>query len=478
MTERHDFTTEERKALDTFDAPAAPADFADRLLEALADNATGSDEPPKRSRRRRAVEPAVFGSALRWILPAAAVATLAVGASLALIDGPSSGSLVATTRTEANVGDRAVAVAEPGATLRWNVSRSGAADVEQSSGHTFYRVNRGGPFVVRTPLGQVRVLGTCFSVEVRQVNSKKAALMASGATALVTTMVIVSVYEGQVVTASPAGELTMRAGAVATIEPGAAPRTAAAAATPIANPPARAVASADQPADSEADPAAQMLPEATRAALTRLPELKREAEQLRARVQELEAEVGKMKGIDQSRRTYDLSPEELRKMADQCELRWDLPGIWSPKPPTVGREAFEELALSDADRDGMNEALAEFHTTMQSEIRKIYVELTGDDSTGSLSLQAMFAEIEDKTPKAVIKATFRRLARERAGLSPPPANEAGMIAYERLYRLLTTAGHRAESLMADRVGPDVARQVRDHRGGFGGKHRSSYGCPD
>lgn len=136
------------------------------------------------------------------------------------------GSHSATVRTTLQLGRRGVAVAETGAALSWAMSVDGAARVEQTAGDVFYRVDSGERFVVSTFAGDIRVLGTCFRVEVRTMNKPKVAISGAVTGAVVTAVVLVTVYEGRVVTANPKGERVVAAGEAATMRVDAAPAPA------------------------------------------------------------------------------------------------------------------------------------------------------------------------------------------------------------------------------------------------------------
>lgn len=165
-----------------------------------------------------------------------------------------------------------------------------------------------------------------------------------------------------------------------------------------------------------------------------------------------------------------------QRVAKKCELRWDTPGL-GPDPSTVPDELAEERSWTDPEREAINAALAAHHTQMIEQIRALYVEATGDPNAGSMSPQAMMAEINDKTPVQEIRGTYQRLAQERAQMIEPPEQLEGRSVTERLYRLLLSAGDGAERAVADKVGDEMAEQVREFKDGFGSKHRSSYGCP-
>src|SRR5262249_53158704 len=87
-------------------------------------------------------------------------------------------------------------------------------------GNVFYRVERGGPFVVATAAGSVTVLGTCFRVEVQEM---KKTWIAGATGAAVSAALLVTVYEGRVLLAKSHGSLELGAGEHGHAAAGAAP---------------------------------------------------------------------------------------------------------------------------------------------------------------------------------------------------------------------------------------------------------------
>jgi hypothetical protein len=136
-------------------------------------------------------------------------AALALAAGLALLWGlhgrrpavaDEDGGWVASARSTVDIGSRAAAAMEPGADLKWSVRRE-RVRVQQRRGSVFYRVDKGGPFQVSTPDGDVEVTGTCFRI----THASRAA----------GTGTLVSVLEGSVNVRTSAGLLRLRAGETA-----------------------------------------------------------------------------------------------------------------------------------------------------------------------------------------------------------------------------------------------------------------------
>jgi hypothetical protein len=165
--------------------PAPPRDLAQRVLVVL-----------DRERRPRRRGPVMFG-------------TLALAAGLALAWGlfwrhpaalDEDGGWVASARSTVDIGSRAAAAMEPGADLQWSV-RKERVRVQQRRGSVFYRVDKGGPFQVTTPDGDVEVTGTCFRI--------------THASRPTSTGTLVSVLEGSVNVRTSRGLLRLKAGETA-----------------------------------------------------------------------------------------------------------------------------------------------------------------------------------------------------------------------------------------------------------------------
>jgi hypothetical protein len=169
----------------------------------------------------------------RWQRPAIVAGVSALAAGLAMIVWVQTrpgvveedGGWIAAERSTVDIGARAAAAMEPGADLKWSV-RKERVRVQQRRGSVFYRVNKGGPFQVTTPDGDVEVTGTCFRIT-------HAARRGPAATTLV------SVLEGSVNVRTAAGMLSLKAGETARLARDRAPE-------PLPLPPAEAAAAHDE----------------------------------------------------------------------------------------------------------------------------------------------------------------------------------------------------------------------------------------
>jgi ferric-dicitrate binding protein FerR (iron transport regulator) len=182
---------ETRKQLlidEVFPAPPPPPDMAARVLAAM--------DRQRAPRTRRGP-----------LVAAASVAALAAGLAFVWMQWGSGrvieedGGWIAAERSTVDIGSRAAAAMEPGADLKWSV-RKERVRVQQRRGSVFYRVDRGGPFQVSTPDGDVEVTGTCFRIT-------HAARGLPGESTLVT------VLEGSVNVRTAAGTLSLKVGETA-----------------------------------------------------------------------------------------------------------------------------------------------------------------------------------------------------------------------------------------------------------------------
>jgi hypothetical protein len=434
-----------RSALDAWSALTPPTDFADRVLAAR--------DEVRAPRRRR-----------RWLYAGVALAGAAAAVLALVLRSPeraASGTLIATQRVTAQLGRRGVAVAEPTTELTWRVADDGAAEITQRAGNVFYRVERGGPFVVHTPAGDIRVTGTCFRIEVAMTAQKL--LVAGLAGAALASTVLVTVYEGHVIAQTRSTRTELAAGTHATL------RGDDASVTLGAPPAAPTVASMANPADDPQATREQLL-ERTRAQQAEL-------NQLRTQIAQLQHTAAASPGRDVAagepgRPWHDPSPETLRAWAAECHVRADHPSL-DQFTPLRGPDTSRGLDADDI--DDYNEAMAEVAKQWKGLVRSLYLETTNDTAgADTLSVEAMRREIEDKTPREERPLILQKLSRERAGLAPPPSDLGKTSTLERLLRAFVELGDQSEAALARRIGAERARAIRGD--GWGSKSDSSE-CP-
>ncbi len=430
---------------------------ADEPTAGFAERVAGAWQAEQRQPRPRRA---------RWAVAAACVALVA-GAIFAgtrvLPGGASSGTRVVGERESIALGNRGIAVAEAGAQLSWQV-RGGDAQVTQKAGNVFYRVERGGPFVVHTDGGDVRVLGTCFRVEVDDMGMNKKGLLQMGAGAALATAVLVTVYEGKVLLANEHGKTQLVAGEQASSSSGMAPGAADATRAPIAQ------AVIAPPADG-----------ATRDELLKRDLAQRqELQQLRDKLKHLETAQADGSGKNDPDPKVFVAPtqDELQRLAKECRLTWDTPAL-GLNPATVSDRQANDWGLSDQERAEINRVNADTNAKVTAQLRQLYVEVTGDKAGGDvLTPRALEEEILAKSNQKDIKDAYYKLSHERAGLLKPPADLSSVPAVERMQRLMTGLGDGVEQDLAKSIGPERAHSLRTAHDGWGSKHGSSYGCPE
>jgi hypothetical protein len=454
-----------KDALDRWQPPGPPADFAARLdVAAITASGAGGRGP------RRA----------RWPVAVGVVAALAAAVAVVAWPSPSPGGsvLVASRPFEAResveLGGRGVAVAEPGAAFGWR--KDGAAlTVRQEAGDVFYHVDPVGraadaPFVVTTPAGEIRVTGTCFRVEVIEMKSSKASVLGAAAGAVIATAAVVTVYEGKVLVASPAGQAEVRAGEKVTLD----------GAPPV-------------PSTVGGPPIAVALPAEPSANITRdelLVRDKAQREQIAAltgRLKQLEGAITagggvlRRKGPREDGEIEDwMNPtkDELLAMAKECRVQIDVPTLVRGENMTIRPETAEKLGLTAEQVAQSNQAFLELKSSWVQRVRGWYIEATGDaHGADQLSAHAMAEEIQDKATPGEPAALQKRISQERAGLVPPPANLARTSPYERYFRAYADLGNEAERALAEKIGPEKAHAIRAENGGWG-MRMAMAGCND
>jgi hypothetical protein len=290
-------------------------------------------------------------------------------------------------------------------------------------------------------------------------------LAGAAAGAVLTASVFLIVGRGPADTASGSGAATGERGVSAVRSASASPRSSSGDDEPGGNAPG-----ARDRATMEAALDAMTRAELQRRTLA----LSAENRSLQEKVQALEARLA---GQSPNRKeTYDLGPEELANMAQNCELRWDMPSL-SHQPPTISDNELARLSLSGAEREIINQKFAASHARLVQEVRRTYLALTGDEDPGSMSADAMFAEIADKISESEIRMIFKRLSHERAGLMRPPADLSSVSPVEQLYRVMTSEGDALEQALGQELGPELASNLRDLNSGWSSKFRSTHGCP-
>jgi ferric-dicitrate binding protein FerR (iron transport regulator) len=433
----------DEKWLDGWKAPTPSAGFADRVM-----NRWEEDRAPRRR------NPMTF-----WA--AAAVLALVVGSAGLTFLGRSTvtGATLTAKRESISLGNRGIAVAEAESALSWNVNKSGEAAIEQSRGNVFYRVERGEPFVVRTPAGTVEVKGTCFRVEVSPMKSQ---MISAGAGAALAATVMVTVYEGKVLFANERGRAELTAGQRSAASSDRAPTT----------PTEMQQASLTAPSEGVTREELLLREKTQREEVARLEAKVRELEQSK------DGEASNPLMRDKKDKSFvEPTKEELLDWAKQCRLKWDSPGE-SKKPWTIGPDGAQEYGLSETERAAFNQVSEDFHKRSYAQLLSFFREATGDSKAGEgLSPWSLYSEIGESMEQVDIQRAFQRISRERAGLAAPPTDASGATLAERFVRFQVERGNTFEKELGAAIGPDLAHAMRLKNNGWGSKSSSSPDCP-
>jgi hypothetical protein len=418
-------------------APVPGADFADRVVAA---------------RRRQLGGRA--GRAVALTLAATfAVAVLAGAVWRGL--GRTSGELIADERASVSIGRRATAVAEAGAAFSFAVDLRGRAVVEQRAGDVFYRVERGGPFVVKTPAGEVHVKGTCFRVEVTNMNAKQA-LLGATVSAAAASAITATVYEGRIEVRSASGAVEVGPGETVSTKPSAAAAVAA-------------------PASSN-DPAVR-----DRAQKAEIARLQAELAALRGPRRAIAQEMrigghGKPDDLEQlsKEKFTDFTRDEWAAMAARCELRLQLPPIaFGEERGRIDEAVAAKLGLNPGERIRFAELVRTLGDEHRAALARIYQDLTGENGE-RLTPMALDTEIRAKSSPGAFAAARKRYAEEKAGLAPPAA-AADLSPIDRFVRVQAGAWELFEGKLGAIIGPERARAARN--GAEVGRLRA-MGCED
>jgi hypothetical protein len=368
----------------------------------------------------------------------------------------------AKERKSIRLGARGVAVMEAGSALSEAGDQAGVQTWQQSAGEVFYRIDHGDPLRIATPLGDVLVLGTCFRVEVgnMKINPQGSKVGFIAGAALAST-VVVTVYEGRVRLANGNGQTEIGAGERGSLPADARPKRLATEEVPSSQ-----VGAARVPALRIAD----------------APDLESLRQKLAVQDKEL-AELRKLRnaGKGPAEKYLDIPKDELLARAQRCEIRFDVPQVIEFEPGVVGKNSTgdwgEKAGLSDTERDAMNESLRDLHARLTRDLRKLYIELSGDERTAQqLPVGGLMAFIMQKSSNEERVQARDHLSKELAGLAAAPADLSRTSVAERALRLFSRAGDDLERSLGEKVGSERAHSLRRIKDGWPGGRNAMGGC--
>lgn len=446
--------------LSAWDAEEPPSDFAERVVTAAMHE---KEAPPADEGSNTApaapVTDIVSARAARRRRATWAIASVAVGLAASLVfhfgrHAPAQGEIVAETRTEVAIGERAVAVLEPGAHLKWN-----GDDVDQTSGDVFYRVNPGGPFHVRTAGGEVDVKGTCFRVDASASERKNEMnvrdFKVGSAGAVVATLLLVSVYEGKVAVSHAQEKATIGAGQSAAVT---------SAGLEVRGEGASSSAAAGSSEENALVAANQNL-------VGNVSEYKRRLEIIEGQKKDLEQKLSaaeeklaadkKASDGAPAKSEFDLSQDELVSLAKENTLKYRHP-CTKPGYRPEG-DTLQKLGLAPQDADTIASAYKKVAAWREAQMRPLCQEAVGkSELSEKMPVDACLHLVSDflaeQDPKARHEA--QQMAVDiRAGLRPAPGPNEKVPALTRMMLASVQELKVFEEELAKSFGPDEAHRI-------------------
>lgn len=457
--------------LSAWDADEPPEGFADRVLlaareaekhdiEAPAEPLPGPEQRPETPVDRPAEVRTLTRSGTngrgRGVVVALFAAMAAAAAWMVLSNGaPSHGEVVAEgARKEVMLGNRAVAVLEPGASLSWQGNR-----VEQAKGNVFYRVEKGDGFRVHTAAGDVEVQGTCFRVDLEAKKSSEAMqtrdwkVGAVGAIAAASMMV--AVYEGKVAVSHAQERVVLKAGdsAIASDAQGV------------------QLTSAEGTGASASESSESALENANRNLVGTVSDVKRRLETIEAQKKELEAKLAaaeqklaaenRANDAAPAKNDFDLSQDELVSLAKEGTLKYRYPCSKSSYKPDA--EAIQKLGLAPQDGETITDAYRKVAQWREANMRSVCQEVIGkSDLSERMPVDSCLHLVSDFLAETDPKA--RRDAQQlavdiRAGLKPMPGPNEKLPALTRLMLASVQQLKVFEDELGKSFGPAEAHRI-------------------
>jgi hypothetical protein len=434
---------------------APPAGFADRVLARV----TAEREAERKPRART------------WAFAGAGAATLALAAALLLQVGgpPARGEAIAKERVEVALGKRALAVLEPGASVRWN-----GDDVEQTRGDVFYRVEPGARFTVHTPAGDVEVKGTCFAVKVRP-DMVKRDVKAGGVGAALTALAFVAVYEGKVAVSHASERVDLRAGESAQAGEGGVKRTGALAAGEKAF--EASAAQAEESADSTAV--------ANRDLVKQIGEYRSRLEAILSQKSDLETKLKKSEerlaaahdgGPSVVKPDFDLSPDDWKELAKDGTIKYQMPCL-RKEPWTPSTDKLNALGLAPQDAVTLHNAYADSNKRVWASVKPLCAAAVGSpelaEKIGPDTCIFLILDIEREKNSGAVDAARKQVGEIRAGLRPMPGPNDRLNPVAQMFLAITGETKSFENELAQSFGPEEA-----HRLVYSGEmcmHQSTFG---
>lgn len=486
----NDDDKEDRLDLSAWDPQEPPRDFAERVLARVREER--EEDKPEAARTTTDAAPVSVvtpqrARARRWGLGAGVAGALALAAAVALKIGsgaPAHGEAIAKDRIEVAVGDRAKAVLEPGAEIKWN-----GDDVVQAHGDVFYRVEPGARFRVHTPAGDVEVKGTCFAVKVRgesneAVDMEKRDVKSGVIGAALSALAFVAVYEGKVAVSHASERQDLSAGESAQVGASGVSKSAT-----LGDGQKAFDAKVEEQTATTADDANKNL-------VAQVGEYRQRLEMIAAQKSELEQKLKKSEeklassadgAAPRNRSEYDLDSNDWAELAKNGQIKYRMPCLrtdgWD-----FPADKLNKLGLAPQDATTLKDAYTRSYQRIWKEIRPLCIKALEAppeivDKIGPDSCVHLIYDLELKKNGDATQEAHTQVAEVRAGLRPePPADKQHVVM--KMMLLLTGSNGAFEGDLAKSFGPEEAHRLAysddmcnsNSRWG-GGKKRNAQGNP-
>jgi hypothetical protein len=401
--------------------------------------------------------------------------------------------VVAESRRELALGNLGRAVLEPGAHLTWGAGTLWKAiprnEVEQHRGDIFYRVESGAALVVKTPMGDVAVRGTCFRIQLREPEPEGMADVLKrtdmlkrkgptfGAGTALGAVAMVFVYEGRVEVSSAGTRLELDPGETAVMGSDGVERIEAAEVALASGTgflmAGRAASTAELAQQDEA-----ALRRDIGALGRQLRRIEAEKSTLARQLGRAEAELARREGGERpgDRDDFDFDREDWKRLAETGTIKYRLPCYhragWSS-----GDEDYDRLALAPDDAELLRAALDRSYQRVWTRLRALCVEAIGNEAAvdvlGLSNCTHAVLSLAESADRESTSAAMRAVAETRAGERPAPAPGVPQHPVFELFWTLTGEAPAVEAELAQSLGPEDAKRIVYGEGPF--HCTSSYG---
>jgi len=424
--------------LSSWDAQAPPADFAERVLARVREEA-----PPVKKARRR------------WPIAAGAVATLSLAAAIAIGVGraPSHGDAIAAERTEVSVGSRARAVLEPGAHVTWD-----GDEVTQPSGDVFYRVEPGARFRVHTPAGDVEVKGTCFTVKV--IDMQKRDVKSGAVGALLSAIAFVGVYEGKVAVSHASERQDLVAGEGAQIGADGVKKSSLADGQKAFDAKAAEAKNDDALASANSN-----LTDQVSEYRKRLELVAEQKADLERKLKATEEKLASRTDGGRTRAEYDLDKDDWAELAKSGQVKFRVP-CFREEGWNFPADKLNKLGLAPSDGPTMKDAYQRSRDRIWKEMRPMCVTALGVSSDNGVvdilgpdTCMHVIYEQAAKSDREGASEAHTETAEIYAGMRARPGPNEKIHPVMKLFTLLIDANKNFENDLAKSFGPDEAHRL-------------------